>query len=825
MNLSYNWLKDYVDHQLDPDELSDLLTMSGLEIEGYEVVGGSMDGVVVGHVLSVSQHPNADRLSCCVVDVGGEEPLPIVCGAPNVAAGQRVPVATVGTRLMLPGRDNPEEKVEVKIKKSKIRGEESRGMICAEDELGLSDNHDGIMVLDADAEIGDAFSDYLEKRSVRFQDFVIDASITPNRPDSISHIGVARDIAAIVKTPLNVPEVDVPTAVGGVDGLIDIDIEAPEACRRYAAMVVQGVEIKESPDWLKQRLTTIGLRPRNNIVDITNYVMYECGQPLHAFDYDQIAGKKIVVRFNKGGEAFTTLDSKERTLPEHTLLICDGDRPVALAGIMGGENSEVTDQTVNVLIESAYFDPSTIRKTAKGLSLQTDASYRFERGVDSNGQVWAAARAAELMAELGGGTIVAGVKDAHPMPITPPVIDVRHQRIETIIGCPVEPSDVVRMLTSIGFNVDEKAGRYSCTVPGFRPDVEREIDVIEEVARLYGYNNIPEPAHTVVPNVTPRVEPEMILRRQVKSLLLGLGFRETYTNSMLRKEVAETFNVPLLTGGEGDVVETLKPISQEMAALRPSLLPGLLSVIGYNQNRGQRALRLMEFGHVFQAGMDEQSLIQGYKEHTSLILCMCGPFEQVYWGSKVDNVTFHDLKGVVEALLQNLGEVEVDVDMVPVYEETPVTAYHLALEIKGEPIGVIAAVSEEQQKAYSLRDQVFVAELNWSALLPYLSSPLSTEFQQFSRFPVVDRDLAIQIEEGLAVGDLLRDMQRVGGKLLKHVHVFDVYQGEQVEQGMKSIAFGLRFGANKTLKDKEVDRSVEAIVRSLNKNFGAELRK
>ena len=823
MNLSYNWLKDYVDHQLQPDELSDLLTMSGLEIEGYETIGGSMEGVVVGHVISVAQHPNADRLSCCVVDIGGEEPLPIVCGAPNVASGQRVPVATVGTRLMLPGRDNPEEKVEVKIKKSKIRGEESRGMICAEDELGLSDNHDGIMVLDGEAEVGQAFSEYLEARSISFQDYVIDASITPNRPDSISHIGVARDIAAIEKMPLSVPEVVLPTAGGEVEHLIDIVIDAPEACRRYAAIVVQGVEIKESPAWLKQRLVAIGLRPRNNIVDITNYVMYEQGQPLHAFDYDQIAGKKIIVRFNEGKESFTTLDSKERELPENTLLICDGDRPVALAGIMGGENSEVTEQTTNILIESAYFDPSTVRKTAKALSLQTDASYRFERGVDSNGQIWAAARAAALMAELGGGAIVSGVCDVHPMPITPPVIVVRHKRIESIVGCEIEAEEVVRMLTSIGFRIEEKPGAYACTVPSFRPDVEREIDVIEEVARLYGYNNIPEPAHTTVPNVTPLVEPEMVLRRQVKSLLLGLGFRETYTNSMLRKEVAEAFNSPVLTGGEGEVVETLKPISQEMAALRPSLLPGLLSVIGYNQNRGQRALRLMEFGNVFQAGKDEYALIPGYKEHTSLILCMCGPFEQVHWSNSVENVTFHDLKGVVEALLRGLGAMHVD--MIPVYEQTPVTSYHLALEVKGAPVGVIAAVSDEQQRSYSLRDQVYVAELNWSALLPHLKSPASREFLEFSRYPVVDRDLAIQIEQGQAVGDLLQDMERAGGKLLKHVHVFDVYQGEQVEQGMKSIAFGLRFGADRTLKDKEVDKSVQSIVYSLNKNFGAELRK
>lgn len=823
MNLSYNWLKDYVDHELDPEALSDLLTMSGLEVEGVDVVGNTLEGVVVGHVLSVSQHPNADRLSCCVVDVGGEEPLPIVCGAPNVAAGQRVPVATVGTRLMLPSRDNPEEKVEVKIKKSKIRGELSQGMICAEDELGLSDDHAGIMVLDAEAEVGQVFTSYLDERSVTFLDHVIDVSITPNRPDAISHIGASRDIAAIAKTPLKAPEVDVPAAGGDVSSLIDINIEAPEACRRYAAMVVQGIQVKESPAWLKQRLTAIGLRPRNNIVDITNYVMYECGQPLHAFDYDQIAGKKIIVRFNKGGENFTTLDSKERELPDNTLLICDGDRPVALAGIMGGENSEVTDETVNVLIESAYFDPSTIRKTAKALSLQTDASYRFERGVDSNGQVWAAARAAMLMAELGGGTIVSGVNDEHPMPITPPVVEVRHKRIESIIGHQVDEGEVVRLLTSIGFGVEKKEGTYSCAVPSFRPDVEREIDVIEEVARLSGYHNIPEPAHTVVPSLTPRVAPELVLRNEVKTKLLGLGFRETYTNSMLRKEVAETFNIPALAGGEGSVVETLKPISQEMAALRPSLLPGLLSVIGYNQNRGQRSLRLMEFGKVFQEAMDKNAFVPGYREHTSLILCMCGPYEQAHWSSSSENVTFHDLKGVVESLLTNLGAH--NLEMKPVYESTPVTAYHLALEIKGKPVGVIAAVSEEQQSAYSLRDQVFVAELNWAALLPHLREPEAKRFHAFTRFPVVERDLAIQIAQGQHVGELIEDMERAGGKLLKNIRVFDVYQGEQVESGKKSIAFGLRFSANKTLKDKEVDKSVTSIVNSLSKNFGAELRK
>ena len=823
MNLSYNWLKDYVEHGLSPEELSDVLTMSGLEVDGLDAVGNSLEGVVVGHVLSVSQHPNADRLRCCSVDVGEEEPLSIVCGAPNVAAGQRVPVATVGTRLMLPSRENPSEKVEIKIKKSKIRGERSEGMICAEDELGLSDDHAGIMVLDEGAVVGQEFATYLQERSVDFLDYVIDVSITPNRPDAISHIGASRDVAAIQNIQLSYPEVPVPTGEGAVKELIDIEIEAPEACRRYVAMVVQGVEIKESPAWLKQRLTAIGLRPRNNIVDITNYVMYECGQPLHAFDYDQIAGKRIVVRFNKDEKSFTTLDSKERELPENTLLICDGERPVALGGVMGGENSEVTDSTVNVLIEGAYFDPSTIRKTAKALSLQTDASYRFERGVDSDGQVWAVARAAQLMAELGGGSIVDGVVDVQPSPIEPPTVNVRHSRITTIIGREIDQEEVVGLLTRIGFEIAVADSIYTCKVPSFRPDIEREIDVIEEVARLSGYHNIPEPVRTAVPNTTPHAVPELVLRSRVKTMLLGLGFRETFTNSMLRKEIAEVFNESALNGKTGEVVETLKPISQEMAALRPSMLPGLLSVIEYNQNRGQRALKLMEFGHVFLKGQEEGALVPGYMEHSSLVLCMCGPYANTFWNANTSSVTFYELKGVVESLLNNLGLS--DVEMSPVYESTSVTAYRLDLSADGISFGTIAALSDEQQNAYSLRDQVFMAELNWSVLLPLIKKRQSISFKDFSRFPVVERDLAVLVEASQAVGDLIQEMVKAGGKLLKDVSVFDVYQGEQVEDGKKSIAFGLRFGANRTLKDKEVDRSVDSIVKSLNTNFDADLRK
>lgn len=825
MKLSYNWLKDYVSHTLSPAELDEALTMSGLEVEGVEAIGAAFDGIVVGHVMSSIQHPNADRLSCCQVDIGGEAPLSIVCGAPNVVAGQRVPVATVGTTLMLPDRDNPTEKVAVKIKKSKIRGEISQGMICAEDELGLSNDHTGIMILDEQAAIGQPFADYLSSKGRTLQDSVLDISITPNRPDAISHIGVGRDVAALTGNALKRPEVKLPLHGEKTRNLIDVEIEAPDACRRYVGIVIKGITIKDSPDWLQQRLIAIGLRPRNNIVDITNYVMYECGQPLHAFDYDEVAGKKIIVRYSKGGESFTTLDSKKRELPDNTLMICDADRAVAIAGVMGGENSEVTSKTTNVLIEAAYFDPSTIRRTAKLLGLQTDASYRFERGVDSNGQVWAAARAADMMIELAGGTCE-DFLDQHPNPLPDLTVEVRHPRIAKIIGQEIEPDQIAKLLTAIGFKITQKGEGdkriYTCVVPSFRPDVAREIDVIEEIARLYGYNNIPEPTHTTLPSLTPHVLPADVLRRKARSFLIGLGFHETFTNSMLRKERAETFNLPVLSGQEGEVVHTLKPISQEMAALRPSMLPGILSVMEHNQNHGQQALRFMEFGHVFHKGEAEGALVPGYAEHTSLLLAASGPREPVYWEGRATSTGLHDLRGMVESLLDLLGIRKTTME--PHYESTSVTQFHLSVKSRKQDLGIIAMLSDEQRQASGLKEPVYFAELNWDRLLALAAPRLRVRYNPISRFPVVERDLAVLVDRKQDVGPMVAEMKRAGGALIRDISVFDIYQGERISDRMKSVAFGLRFGANRTLKDKEVDKSVDAIVKALNEQYNAELR-
>ena len=599
MNISYNWLREYAPVKESPEELAEILTMGGLEVEGVREIGSSLDGVVVGRVKGVRPHPNADRLSCCEVDLGGPEPARIVCGAPNVAEGQLVPVATPGATLMLPDREDPGTYTPVAIRKTKLRGEPSEGMICAEDELGLSDNHDEIMVLTgaagAEPRIGQPFSEYLEARGVVYRDAVMDISVTPNRPDATSHLGVARDAAALTNIPLRIPEAPAPEPGGEAADLVTIDIQAPEACPRYVAMIVRDVTVRESPAWLQAKLKAIGLRPRNHVVDITNYLLHDVGQPLHAFDLDAIAGRRIRVHLTREDTPFTTLDDKERAIPPGAIMIADAERDVAIGGVMGGQNSEVRETTRNVLIESAFFDPSHVRRAAKALGIQSDASWRFERGVDPTGQVRAAARAAALIAELGGGTVVSGMVDAHPAPPSLRHITVRAERIDRLLGVHIPLETTKRLLQSIGFDMEREgaaeASRLRCTVPPFRPDIEREVDVIEEIVRLYGYDKISEPVQAAsLSSGTLHESPETRLRQAARTLLASTGHREIYTNSMLRSETAEQFAE--LGGGAPDrVVRTLNPISSEMAALRPSLLPGALGVIAFNRNHGQRSMR------------------------------------------------------------------------------------------------------------------------------------------------------------------------------------------------------------------------------------------
>ncbi len=826
MIISTNWLADYVAHGLSADDLSERLTMCGLEVESVDQIGNDLEGVVVGEVLTAEKHPDADRLSVCTVNVGASEPLNIVCGAPNVAAGQKVAIATIGTVLHLPSRDNPDERVPVQMKKAKIRGQESHGMICAEDELGLGDDHDGIMVLDADTEIGLSFSDYLTRQGIPTTDNAIDIAITPNRPDAISHLGIARDIAALTGAPVTPPQVLIPESGGAVAQRMSVAIEADDACHRFVGIMVEGVTIGESPSWMKSRLQAIGLRPRNNVVDITNYVMYECGQPLHGYDADTLAGGRIIVRKTKGESTFVTLDSKERTLPDATLMICDGDREVGIAGIMGGENTEVSEKTTNVFIEAAWFDPSTIRRTAKALSLQTDASYRFERGVDAEGQAWAAKRAADLMVELAGGTIVDGMIDIHPVPYVAPVISLRAKRVTDIVGAHIEPSEMARLLEAIGFGVSqtgESPVTWDITVPSFRPDVEREIDVVEEVARLFGFDNILEPTHSRVPNFTPGIKGDRQLRERLRDLLQGSGFRETCTNSMLPIATADAFNAPALPGGRfgGESVQTLNPITTEMAALRPSLLPGLLKVMGHNQNHGQAALRLFEFGRVHTKRKTNLSLVGDYTEVESLILAASGEWMAQGWYGEARPTDLHDVKGVVDLVLSGCGLSDIR------YSESSADgpgAWGLDVMIGKRWIGSILRIDDEVSKAYDLRDAAFIAELDFTALCDLATAGLRVRFTPVSRFPVVQRDIAVVVDASQAAGPMISTIRQSGQPLLQDVQVFDLYEGEHVGAGNKSIAFGLRLGADRTLRDKDVDKVVSRILSALDAEFGAKLR-
>ncbi len=814
MKISYSWLTDYLNLAEPAETVADRLTMVGLEVDDLLHLGNALDGVVVGHVLETRQHPNADRLTLCAVDLGTEEPLQIVCGAPNVATGQKVPVATIGTTLPTPEGEKP-----FKIKKGKIRGEVSMGMICAEDELGLSEAHSGIMILAPDAEIGQAFCTYLADRGQSREDQVFDISLTPNRPDATSHIGVARDLAAVTQQPLQRPALDLPQPGGETADHIKVTIEDPDGCGRYVALLVKNITLAPSPLWLQQRLEAIGLRPRNNIVDITNYVMYECGQPLHAFDYDMIAGKHIIVRSTEGSSLFTTLDSKERTLPDQTVMICDADRPVAIGGIMGGENSEVTDSTVNVLIESAYFDPARIRRTAKALALQTDASYRFERGVDPAGQVWAAARAAQLMVELAGGTLVPGIVDTHPRPVLPRHLTLRPQRTNHVLGTDLTPEDMQRWLSAIGFAVEAREKTLHCTVPSFRPDVEREIDLIEEIARLYGYDNIPSPASTPTPYAMPQHDVGDTLRQKTLGILSGLGFREIYTNSLLAPDTATQFT----DTAADQVVVTLNPVSQEMTTLRPSLLPGVLSVLAHNQRNGQGALRMMEFGHVFaKADKDEKAFVPGYRESEHLLLAMSGEAVVDGWNSKARSVDVFDPKGVVEALLHRLQVTDVDVHP----HETPpaYASYQIMLSVREQPLGYIGRVRNTVAEGFDLQAPVYYVVLGWNALVALAKQHIRPQYQAISRFPQVDRDLALVVPGEVPAAALVKTIRTADAKLLRDVRVFDVYSGKGIAEGHKSVAISLRFGTNRTLVDAEVDGRVKRILKRLRAEYGAELR-
>lgn len=801
MKISYNWLKEFINLELTPEETAEKLTLIGLEVEEVTSYGNKLEGVVVGEVLEVNEHSNADRLVVCKVNIGSET-VQIVCGADNVAAGQKVPVATVGTALP-PAKEGDDPFV---IKEAKLRGEESKGMICAEDELQLGDDHSGIMVLDKSLEVGTPLHEAIDL----YQDSIIDIELTPNRPDATCHLGVARDLAAALDLELCKP---FKTELKETKSLeeIQIEIESPEKCHRYVGKMVKGVTIEESPSWLQNRLKALSIRPVNNVVDTTNYVMFELGQPLHAFDSDTIKGDKVIVKDFDEEIEFETLDHIERECSAGTLFICDAEEPVAIAGVMGGVDSEVSDDTSNVLIESAYFDPASIRKTAKEQVLQSDASYRFERGVDPQIQRIAAERSAELIAEIAGGEIVDACTDVHPTKTEEHELTLRKSYVNRLLGTEFSIDEIKNILNGLELKLlesDDETLTYS--IPTFRPDLEREVDLIEEVGRLFDYNNIPSPKHGKFTSPEPITDWEQLVAKS-KETAKGMQFREIYSNSLMPEEDAG------LLGDLDNMIHTLNPISTDMTTLRPSLLYGFLTSVAYNFNRKIDQVRFFEVGNVFEKA-DKGTYHSDIKEETNILFGLAGFKTIEHWTTDPEHYDVFDLKAPVRSYLEQLD----------VYEslDKEVTGDNiLTYTFDGEEVGRVWEVPKDMLKHYEIKLPAFVAEFSLTQIQKVRNQVGEQQYEAVSKFPAFDFDFGVVVDSSIKAGDLLKTIRNTAGKSLNKLDVFDVFEGESLGKNKKSIAFRLSFlDKNKTLTIKDVEPIIKKVLKVLEDKYSAKLR-
>ena len=799
MLVSLNWLKELVSTKATPAKLNEKLTMAGVEVECVVDAKPDFEGVVVGHLLKVSPHPNADKLVLCEVDAGGEAPLGIVCGASNMKEGDKVPVAVVGSTLA----------GDLKVKKAKLRGEASEGMMCSERELGLGEDHDGIMILPPDTKVGDAFDEVMG-----LNDVVIELGVTPNRPDCLSMIGVAREVAAIEGAETKSPKFDVPEEGPDVSSLTSITIDDADGCPRYAARVVEGVKIGPSPSWMQQKLIKVGLRPLNNVVDITNYVLMELGHPLHAFDYDRLGENRIVVRRAREGESITTLDGAERKLSKEMLVIADAQEPVAIAGVMGGADAEVTERTTTVLIESAYFDPVGIRRTAKALGLSTEASYRFERGADPEMVITAVDRAASLVAGLTGGKIAKGRIDEYPRKIERPEITLRYARVKKILGIEIPRERIASILSSLGFELHSEQGEaVEVRVPSFRPDVTAEIDLIEEVARIHGYDKI---ASTYPQDST------------VMSRGIGAASREDICRDMLRaagfsEVITYSFGEPSHMAGFTDKgagakpIKMKNPLAEDASVMRTTIIPGILESLRANVNAGNKDLKIFETGKTYFSAPDDPLP----DEKTFACAAVTGLSRPVDWKGTPAEVDFFDLKGVAETLIEALGADGTQT------AKAAHEGFHPGMcadfIVAGKRIGKIGEIHPAILDKYEIGQKVFLFEIDLDAVVT--GSKAGGGYEKFSRFPHADRDLAVVVDEGVEAAAVNAAILGAGGEILRDVVLFDVYRGKQVDEGKKSLAFGLRFqGRESTLTDDEITAASEDIVRKLEEKFDARLR-
>lgn len=820
MNISYNWLKDYLDFDLQPDEVAAALTSIGLETGGVEevqTIKGGLEGLVIGEVLTCEEHPNSDHLHITTVNVGGAEPLQIVCGAPNVAAGQKVVVAVNGTKLY----DGDEC---FTIKRSKIRGVESNGMICAEDEIGIGTDHAGIIVLPADAVVGTPAKEYYNVKS----DYVLEVDITPNRVDATSHFGVARDLAAYLKQngkPANLkrPSVDAFKIDDEVPA-IEVVVENKEACLRYSGITIKNVTVKESPEWLQNRLKVIGLRPINNVVDITNYILHGVGQPLHSFDADKIKGNKVVVRSATEGAKFVTLDGVERTLTDRDLMICNVEEPMCIAGVFGGLDSGVTEQTKNVFLESATFHPTWIRKTARRFGLNTDASFRYERGLDPNQTVEVMKRAALLIQEVAGGTITGAIQDIYPVPVAPYRVELTYDKVNTLIGKVIPVETVKSILESLEMKiVSETAEGLVIDVPVYRIDVQRDVDVIEDILRIYGYNNV-EFSDNVKSNLSYQTPTDRSYKFQnlISEQLCGCGFNEILNNSLTRSAYYDN----LSTYPVSHCVMLMNPLSADLNCMRQTLLFGGLESVEHNAKRKNGNIRFFEFGNCYDYNIDhkkEDETLAEFSEDYRLGLWVSGSRVDNNWAHPNEKSSVYELKAYVENILVRLG---VNLQKV-IFGNLANDIYSAGLSIttsSGRQLGTMGIVSPKICKELDIETDVYYAELSWTLLMKEIKKSKVT-FSEISKFPAVKRDLALLLEKNVQFAEIEKIATESERKLLKDVALFDVYEGKNLPAGKKSYAVSFYLqDEGKTLNDKQIDAIMKKIQTNLEQKLGAQLR-
>ncbi|MDY4740677.1 MAG: phenylalanine--tRNA ligase subunit beta [Alloprevotella sp.] len=823
MNISYNWLKEYVDFNLQPQEVAEALTSIGLEVGGVEEVEsvrGGLKGLVVGHVLTCEAHPNSDHMHICTVDLGTGEPVQIVCGAPNVAAGQKVIVATLGTVLYGPEGES------FTIKRSKLRGVESLGMICAEDEIGIGQSHDGIMILPAETPVGMPAAEYFQLES----DYLIEVDITPNRADACSHYGVARDLYAYLvqngqPTALHRPSVE-GFCVDNHDLDIAVEVENAEACPRYCAVSIKGCEVKESPEWLQKKLNTIGLRPINNIVDITNYIMMAYGQPLHCFDADMIKGQRIVVKTLPEGTPFVTLDGEEHKLSERDLAICNAEEPMCIAGVFGGKGSGTYEGTTNVVLESAYFHPTWIRKSARRHGLSTDASFRFERGIDPDGQIYALKQAAMLVKELAGGTISMEIKDVEADGLAKAFpVNIRYAQVNDLIGKEIPAATVKSIVSSLEMQiVKEDAEGLSLLVPAYRVDVQRPCDVIEDILRIYGYNNVEIPTSVKSSlNIKGDVDRSNKLANLISEQLVGAGFNEILNNSLTK----EAYYEGLECCPPSSLVHLMNPLSNDLGVLRGTLLFGGLEVIAHNANRKMANLRLFEVGNCYHMDASKESTperpLAPYSEDSHLGLWVCGNRVEGSWAHPAEETSVYELKAYVMNILQRIG--------LPlgglVIGNGSSDLFGKSLQIadrNGKVFVELGLVRRALTARLGIEMPVYFADLNWTALMKKVRN-VSVSFREISKFPAVSRDLALLVDKSVEFAAIERVAYACEKKLLRSVVLFDVYEGKNLEAGKKSYAVNFILqDETKTMSDKQTDAIMQKIIAQLEKQIGAKLR-